>query len=110
MYVMQYNFILQQTFTVCCHTAVPKWPLIGTTAGAAGSMSSRVQSSVAFLEKVATPKLTFYADNALVLPLWLGMIFKPNNALVRAAMEGYVAIIVVSLGKCIVLIVIVCIN
>jgi hypothetical protein len=82
-----------------CHTAVPKWPLIDTAAGAAaGSMSSRVQSSVAFLEKVATPKLTFYADNALVLPLWLGMIFKPNNALVRAAMEGYVAIIIVSLG------------
>jgi hypothetical protein len=85
---------------VLSYTAVPKWPLIDTTAGAAGSISSSVQSSVALLEKVATPKLTFYADNALVLPLWLGMIFKPNNALVRAAMEGYLAIIAVSLGKC----------
>lgn len=54
---------------------------------------------MAIAEKVATPKRTFLAENVLVLPLWGGMIFAPNNKYVRAVMEGYSVIIIAALGK-----------
>ncbi|KAG5182473.1 hypothetical protein JKP88DRAFT_319194 [Tribonema minus] len=64
---------------------------------AAAPAKTALQHIVTIAEKVATPKRTFLAENILVLPLWGGMIFAPNNKYVQKIMEGYSVIILAAL-------------
>lgn len=46
------------------------------------------------VEAVATPSTLFYAENAAILPLWLGMIIWPEKPVTKAVMSSYATVIV----------------
>lgn len=49
------------------------------------------------VEAVATPSTLFYAENAAILPLWLGMIIWPEKPVTKAIMSSYATVIVAAL-------------
>ena len=46
------------------------------------------------MEKVATPSTLFYAENAAILPLWVGMIVWPEKPLTKTVMSSYAIVVV----------------
>lgn len=52
------------------------------------------QQTIKGLEKVATPSTLFYAENAAILPLWVGMIVWPEEKITKAVMSTYAPVVV----------------
>lgn len=46
------------------------------------------------VEKVAKPSTLFYAENAAILPLWVGMIVWPEKPLTKTVMSSYATVVV----------------
>ncbi len=45
------------------------------------------------VERVATPSRVFYAENAFILPFWLGMIVWPEEKSTKQVMSSYLPVI-----------------
>lgn len=52
------------------------------------------QQTIKGVEKVATPSTLFYAENAAILPLWVGMIVWPEEKITKAVMSTYAPVVV----------------
>ncbi|CAM9229756.1 unnamed protein product [Sphacelaria rigidula] len=61
------------------------------------SLTSGIQETIKGVEAVATPSTLFYAENAAILPLWLGMIIWPEKPITKAVMSSYATVIVAAL-------------
>lgn len=57
----------------------------------------RMFQTIKGVEAVATPSTLFYAENAAILPLWLGMIIWPEKPITKAVMSSYATVIVAAL-------------
>lgn len=45
------------------------------------------------VERVATPSTLFYAENAAILPLWVGMVVFPEEKLTKTVMASYLPVV-----------------
>lgn len=45
------------------------------------------------IEGVATPSRVFYAENAFILPFWLGMIVWPEEKLTKQVISSYLPVV-----------------
>ncbi|CAM9123981.1 unnamed protein product [Choristocarpus tenellus] len=52
-----------------------------------------LEQVVSSLERVATPRNCFLAENVAVLPLWLSMIFAPEKPITKAVMSSYATVL-----------------
>ncbi|CAM9855362.1 unnamed protein product [Pylaiella littoralis] len=55
--------------------------------------ASGVQETITGVERVATPSTLFYAENALILPLWVGMVVFPKEKLTKTVMASYLPVV-----------------
>lgn len=84
--------------TVFVKAEVTVWlPSLPGVAVPLSRCSPDIFQTIKSLEAVATSSNVFYAENAAILPLWLGMIVWPEKPLTKAVMSGYITVIVAAL-------------
>ncbi|CAB1117579.1 unnamed protein product [Ectocarpus sp. CCAP 1310/34] len=61
------------------------------------TLTNGVHQAIKAVERVAPPSTLFYAENAAVLPLWVGMVVWPEEPLTKKIMNSYGPLILAAL-------------